>query len=184
MNLSALPLLDLIALSIVGLACLRGLWIGLIREGLSLATVGIATVLTRLYLEPVAGWVAEKTGGELTGRTGLWIAGVLIVLATIVVLGLVGRLVRRSAELAGLGWADRMGGGALGMAEGGVVASIVVVIALWLVGPNHASTRDARSVALVEGIRAFRETGTSESATHERGNLPGVASPGSWRGSR
>ena len=49
MSLSQLPLIDLIALSLVLLACLRGIWIGLIREGFSLATVGIATILTRLY---------------------------------------------------------------------------------------------------------------------------------------
>lgn len=174
MRLSELPLLDVIALAIVSLACLRGLWIGLIREGLSLATVGIATIVTRLYLDPVASWVAEKTGGELTGRTGLWIAGVLIVVATVALLGLVSRLLRRSAEAVGLGWADRLGGGALGAAEGAMVASILVVIALWLVGPNHVSTRDAQSVEWVERLRAERAAG----------RLPSVAAPGPFGDAR
>ena len=56
------------------------------------------------------------------------------------------------------------------IAEGGIVASILVVIALWLVGPDHAATRDARSVALVSKVRAWRESG----------ELPSVASPGDW----
>ena len=171
MNLSNLPLLDLIAFGVVALACLRGLWIGLIREGLSLATVGFATIVTRLYATPVSDWLTGETGGELTGRTALWIAGVLLVVATIAVLAVVGRLLRRSAEVVGLGWADRMGGGALGAAEGAIVASILVVIALWLVGPNHASTRGARSVELVETVRSWREAG----------DLPKVAAPGNWR---
>jgi len=171
MNLSALPLIDLIALSLVVLACLRGVWIGLIREGLSLATVGIATILTRLYVDLVASWLTARTDGELTGRTSLWIAGVLIVVSTIVVLALIGRLLRRGAEVVGLGWADRLGGGALGAAEGAIVASILVVIALWIVGPEHGATRGARSVALVEKIRALRESDS----------LPTVASPGRWR---
>lgn len=170
MSLAQLPVIDLVALAIVGLACLRGLWIGLIREGLSLATVGIATIATRLYVDPLASWLSERTAGELTGRTGLWIAGVLIVVGTIAVLALAGRLLQRGAEAAGLGWADRLGGGALGVAEGGIVASILVVIALWLVGPDHASTRDARSVELVAKIRSWRE----------RGELPSVAAPGDW----
>lgn len=170
MNLSQLPLIDVIALAIVGLASLRGLWIGLIREGLSLATVGLATIVTRLYVDPLAVWLTEKTAGELTGRTSLWIAGVLIVVATIAVLAIVGRLLQRGAEAAGLGWADRMGGGALGIAEGGIVASILVVIALWIVGPDHAATREARSVEIVAKLRSWRESG----------ELPSVASPGEW----
>jgi len=172
MSFSSLPLLDWVALGLVSLAGLRGLWIGLIREGLSLATVGFATIATRLYVNPVAEWLTERTGGELVGRTSLWIAGVLIVLATIAVLAVVGRLLRRGAEAVGLGWADRMGGGALGVAEGSIVASILVVIALWLVGPNHASTEGARSVEVVERLRSLREAGT----------LPAVAAPGRREG--
>lgn len=168
MILADLPLIDVIALSIVALACLRGLWIGLIRESLSLATVAIATILTRIYVDPVASWLAEQTAGELTGRTGVWIAGVLIVVGTIAILAVVGRLLRRGAEAVGLGWADRMGGGALGAAEGAIVASILVVIALWIVGPDHATTRAARSVAWVEQLREWRAGG----------GLPDVAAQG------
>ncbi len=171
MSFSSLPLLDWIALTLVALACLRGLWIGLIREGLSLATVGFATIATRLYVSPVSEWLSVRTGGELTGRTSIWIAGVLIVVATILVLAIVGRVLRRSAEAAGLGWADRVGGGALGVAEGAIVASILVVIALWIVGPDHETTRGAQSVEIVERLRTLRETG----------ELPSVAARGSER---
>lgn len=171
MNLSQLPPIDLVALGIVALALLRGAWIGLIREGLSLATVAVATIVTRLYASSVSVWITERTGGELTGRTALWIGGVLLVVATIVVLALVGRLLRRGAEAAGLGWADRLGGSALGAAEGAIVASILVVIALWLVGPDHAATRHAKSVELVERLRGWREADPA----------PSVAAPGRWQ---
>lgn len=171
MNLSQLPPIDLVALGIVALALLRGAWIGLIREGLSLATVAAATIVTRLYASSVSVWITERTGGELTGRTALWIGGVLLVVATIVVLALVGRLLRRGAEAAGLGWADRLGGSALGAAEGAIVASILVVIALWLVGPDHAATRHAKSVELVERLRGWREADPA----------PSVAAPGRWQ---
>jgi membrane protein required for colicin V production len=167
MNFSSLPLLDWIAVALVGLACLRGLWIGLIREGLSLATVGIATIVTKLYVTPTSSWLTGQTGGELTGRTSVWIAGVLIVLATIAVLAILGRLLSRSAAVVGLGWADRMGGGALGFAEGAIVASILVLTALWILGPDHASTQGARSVEMVQKLRSLREAG----------ELPSVAAP-------
>lgn len=171
MSFSSLPLLDWIALTLVALACVRGLWIGLIREGLSLATIGFATIATRLYVSPASEWLSARTAGELTGRTSLWIAGVLIVVGTIVVLAIVGRVLRRGAEAAGLGWADRIGGGALGVAEGAIVASILVVIALWIVGPDHASIRGAQSVEIVQKLRTLRETG----------ELPSVAARGSER---
>ena len=170
MNGSDLPLLDMIVLTVLFIAILRGLWIGLIREGSSLAAIGIATIVTRLAAPPLSLRLTEWTGGEITGKTALWIAGVLLVVATILVLGIVARLLRRGAAAAGLGWADRLGGGALGAAEGAIVSAIVVTIALWLVGPEHKTTEGSRSIELVEELKSMRS----------RGELPDVAAPGDW----
>jgi membrane protein required for colicin V production len=170
MNSADLPLLDIIVATVLFIAILRGIWIGLIREGSSLAAIGVATIVTRLFVDPLALRLAELTGGDVSGKTGVWIAGVLLVVATIVVLGFAARLLRRGAEAAGLGWADRLGGGALGAAEGAIVSAVFVMIALWLVGPNHAITDGARSIELVEELQSMRENG----------ELPAVASPGDW----
>jgi uncharacterized membrane protein required for colicin V production len=170
MNTADVPLIDMIVLTVLSIAILRGIWIGLIREGSSLAAIGIATIVTRLLVDPFSAQLTEITGGEITGKTAMWIAGVLLVVGTIIVLGFVARLLRRGAEAAGLGWADRLGGGALGAAEGAIVAAVLVTIALWLVGPDHATTEGARSIELVEELRSMRE----------RGELPAVASPGDW----
>jgi uncharacterized membrane protein required for colicin V production len=163
-------LIDMIVLTVLFIATSRGIWIGLIREGSSLAAIGIATIVTRLLVYPFSAQLTELTGGEITGKTAMWIAGVLLVVGTIVVLGFVARLLRRGAEAAGLGWADRLGGGALGAAEGAIVAAVLVTIALWLVGPDHATTEGARSIELVEELQSL----------HERGELPAVGSPGDW----
>jgi uncharacterized membrane protein required for colicin V production len=170
MNNADVPLIDMIVLAVLFITVLRGVWIGLIREGSSLAAIAIATIVTRLLVDPFSAQLTELTGGEITGKTALWIAGVLLVVATIVVLGFVARLLRRGAEAAGLGWADRLGGGALGAAEGAIVGAVLVVIALWLVGPDHATTEGARSIELVEQLQSM----------HESGELPAVASPGDW----
>ncbi|HIF91609.1 MAG TPA: CvpA family protein [Myxococcales bacterium] len=170
MNDPELPLLDMIVLTVLFIAVLRGILIGLIREGSSLAAIGIATIVTRLLVDPFAIRIADWTGGEITGKTGVWIAGVLLVVATILILGFSARLIRRGAEAAGLGWADRLGGGALGAAEGAIVAAVIVTIALWLVGPNHATTDGARSIELVREFQSMREMG----------ELPEVGSPGEW----
>jgi uncharacterized membrane protein required for colicin V production len=165
-----LPLIDMIVFSVVALAILRGIWIGLIREGLSLAAIGCATIVTRLLVDPLSIQLTQLTGGGVAGKTSVWIAGIILVVATILTVGFVARLLRRGAKFAGLGWADRIGGGALGAAEGAIVAAVVVVIALWIVGPNHTATAGARSIALVEHLQSL----------HEQGELPAVASPGDW----
>jgi uncharacterized membrane protein required for colicin V production len=171
MKTAELPLIDLIVLTVLLIAIGRGLWLGLIREGLSLASIGAATIVTRLAVGPTANWLTEMTAGEITGRTALWIAGVLLVVATILTAGAIARLLRRGAVFAGLGWADRMAGGLLGAAEGAVVSAVLVLSALWLVGHEHPTGRGARSVAVVEELQSL----------HERGELPAVASPGDWR---
>ena len=170
MNTTDVPLIDMIVMTVLFITVVRGIWIGLIREGSSLAAIGIATIVTRLLVDPFSAQLTELTGGEITGKTALWIAGVLLVVATIVVLGFVARLLRRGAEAAGLGWADRLGGGALGAAEGVIVAAVLVTIALWLVGPDHATTEGARSIELVEQLQSM----------HENGELPAVSAPGDW----
>lgn len=166
-----LPLIDGIVLTVLAIAIARGLWIGLIREGLSLTAIAAATIVTRLAVEPVAAQLSQLSGGEITGKASLWIAGVLIVVATVLIVGSLARLLRRGAVFAGLGWADRMGGGALGAAEGAVVSAILVLIALWLVGADHPVTAGARSVEIVERMRVLQQ----------EGELPAVASPGTWR---
>jgi membrane protein required for colicin V production len=171
MSLSELPLIDGIALTVLLIAAVRGLWIGLIREGLSLAAIAAATIVTRLWVDPAAAKLTELSAGEISGKAALWIAGVVLVVVTILVVGAIGRLLRRGAVFAGLGWADRVGGGVLGATEGAVVAAILVLLALWLVGPEHPVTARARSVELVERMQTWREDG----------ELPAVAAPGSWR---
>ena len=51
-----------------------------------------------------------------------------------------------------------------------IIAAVLVMIAVWLVGPDHAATEGARSVELVEELQA----------AHQNGDLPAVAAPGDW----
>jgi len=169
--MNELPLIDMIAATVVFAAMVRGMWIGLVREGLSLAAIALCTIVTRLFVDGFTIQLTEWTGGELTGKTATWIAGVLLVMATILLCGVLARVMRKGVEFAGLGWADRAGGGALGLAEGTLVAAVIVMITVWLVGPDHPSTNGARSVALVEDWRS----------AHLQGR-PAVASPGDWFG--
>lgn len=166
-----LPLIDMIAASVLVLAMARGLWIGLIREGLSLAAIGLCTISVRLFVDRVSVYLTDLTAGEITGRAATWIAGLLLVMATVLACGIAAKWIRRGVQFAGLGWADRIGGGALGLFEGSILAAICVLLALWLVGPDHAITRDARSVALIEALRE---------EVPMKDDMPAIAAPGDW----
>ena len=174
--MSDLPLMDIIAGAVIFAALIRGLFIGLVREGLSLAAIGICTIVTRLFVDPLTIQLTELTEGEITGRTAVWIAGVLLVMATILACGVAAKLMKRGVQFAGLGWADRVGGGALGLAEGSIIAAVLVLIALWLVGPDHPATEGSRSVEIVEEWSSTQGSGLKEL----EGRLPSVASPAKW----
>ncbi len=169
--MSDTPFIDLLVAAILAIAIGRGIWIGLIREGLSIAAIGAATIVTRLAVDPLSIRLTELTAGEISGRAAVWIAGVILVVTTILVVGSLARFLRRGARFAGLGWADRMGGGALGLAEGAVISTIIVLLALWLVGPTHPTLAGSRSLAAIEQLQTLQD----EAA------LPAVTAPGLWR---
>jgi membrane protein required for colicin V production len=176
--MSEMPFADLVILTVLAITIGRGLWIGLIREGLSIAAIGVATIVTRLSIDPLSAWVTEITAGEVAGRTAVWVAGVSLVISTILIVGLIARFLRRGAQFAGLGWADRLGGGALGFAEGAVVSTILVLIAVWLVGPTHPALAGSRSLATLERIQSLDEVQDLQNLG-DHFELPNVAAPGS-----
>ncbi len=132
------------------LASLRGLWIGLVREALSLVGLAVACVAARAFAEP--------GGAELAARSGLepWAAQALAALVagivTLVVISGLARMVHWGVKAAGLGPLDRLGGGVLGAAEGPVIAALLLVAALFTLGPSNPWLRDSRSVELFESL--------------------------------
>jgi uncharacterized membrane protein required for colicin V production len=175
--MKGVPFADLVVGAVLAIAVLRGIWIGLIREGFSIVAIAIAAIVTRLAIDPVAAGISQMTSGEVTGRTAFWIAGCVLVVGSILVVGTLARFLRRGAHFAGLGWADRLGGGALGLAEGTVVSTILILIALWLVGPKHSTLAGSRSLAAYEQIQSFDGVEDLKRIGQDL-ELPDVAAPG------
>src|SRR5215471_14128179 len=145
--------IDLAALAILGIAALRGMFLGLVRESFSLASLGVAYAAVLLYTRPIAAWL--EGGGIMI----LGIAGTVVL----------GRLGKRGARMAGLGWIDRAGGVVLGSAEGLLVVGVVLSIAGALLGNEHPAIARSRSVAAFHRLQAYAATGNWP--------LPDVASP-------
>jgi len=167
--LAGLGVVDGIALVILSLAVVRGLFRGLIGEAFSLGALGGACIAVRYGTDPVAAWLEDVTVGGIGATAAPWVAGLALGIGTIAVVAAAGRLVKRGATAAGLGWADRLGGGALGAAEGALAVALGLLVATWLLGRDHPALEHSRSMETFARLqRAIAERG---------GELPDVAAP-------
>jgi membrane protein required for colicin V production len=148
--LAAFESVDIIVGTIIGITCLRGFLLGLIREAFSLASLGAAYMAVRAFVSPVAKWVGEISDGRINEALEPWVAGALLVLVTIGAVTTIGRIVRRGARAVGLGFVDRVGGGLLGATEGVLVVAVLIMLAGDRVGRDHPAIADTRTLAALE----------------------------------
>jgi len=148
---------DIFVMAILGIAVLRGVFRGLIREAFSIGALAGACLVVKLFAHPLAARLETATGGEITGWAAPWLAGAILSVGTIAAIAIVGRFVRRGSRWAGLGWADRAGGAVLGAAEGGLVVAILLVLAVFLLGREHPTLAESRSFAALERIEQIAQ---------------------------
>jgi membrane protein required for colicin V production len=141
---------DIVVGTIIGIACLRGFFLGLIREAFSLASLAAAYMAVRAFVGPVAEWVGEISGGRINEALEPWVAGALLVLVTIGAVTTIGRIVRRGARAVGLGFVDRVGGGLLGATEGVLVVVVLIMLVGDRLGRDHPALADTRTLAALE----------------------------------
>lgn len=141
---------DIVVGTIIGIACLRGFFLGLIREAFSLASLAAAYMAVRAFVGPVTDWIGEISGGRINPALEPWVAGALLVLVTIGAVTIVGRIIRRGARAVGLGFVDRVGGGLLGATEGVLVVAVLIMLVGDRMGRDHPALADSRTLAALE----------------------------------
>jgi membrane protein required for colicin V production len=164
--------LDSLVLAVFGIAVVRGIWIGLIREGFSIAALGGGLLAVRYGTPPAASFIENASKGDLGPTVSIWVAGAVIGIGMIFVIGTIGKLLRRGAHSVGLGWADRVAGGVIGAAEGALAAGVILVATTWVVGANSPLVEDSKSIQILEGLQDY--------VAEHQDELPAVASPGKW----
>lgn len=160
---------DIAVLTILGVAVVRGLFLGLIRELFSIVGLIAAALAVRFGAAPAARAFLDAASlewPEWAVRIG---CGIVIAVATLFIVAKLGQLVRRGAQAVGLGWADRSAGGALGAAEGLLVAGILLALTVLTLGKEHRLVKNSHSLAALEQIEKIAK---SES----RNPLPSVSS--------
>ena len=79
-----------------------------------------------------------------------WVAGFLLAVGVVVAVGTFGRVMRQGARAVGLGFFDRLGGAALGVAEGVLAAGLLLFVIGAALGRSHSLVATSRSFALLE----------------------------------
>jgi uncharacterized membrane protein required for colicin V production len=143
---------DILAATVLTIAVLRGLLHGLIREAFSVIGIAAAYIAIRTCVTPASDWLAELTGDLIPAGLSPWIVGSVIFVFTIAIVGKVGRAIRSTLRLAGMGLMDRLGGGLLGAAEGGLVIALVFNLAASAVGRDHPNLADTYTLQALEKI--------------------------------
>jgi uncharacterized membrane protein required for colicin V production len=146
-----LATLDAIAAAVLGLATLRGFWIGGVREAFSLAGLGAAVWVVRAWRLPAAAWLLAHGPFE-TELAAKVAATIALGAGTLLVVTVLSRLAYRGVREAGLGLADRTFGALLGAFEGALVVAALVFGLAALLGRDDAALAGTRSLAAYEWL--------------------------------
>lgn len=144
--------MDFVIIAILGIATIRGLFRGMVREAVSVGAL-VGACFAVVYLSDRASeWVYYLTDGEVGSSIAPWVGGIAIVILTFLVATLLARMLRGGARAVGLGWVDHAGGAVLGVAEGVLVSAILVQVATSTLGPHHPFLSESMTIAAFEEI--------------------------------
>ena len=141
---------DALAFSVLAIALVRGLAIGMVREAFSVAALAGACIAVRFGTAPAAAWLLENALPGLGPLGAKILAGSVVGLTAAIAVGLLGRLVRRGVHAAGLGLPDRLAGAAIGAAEGALVVGVLLLAAITLLGREHPTLARSRTLVAFE----------------------------------
>ena len=127
-----MPAIDILAAFVVGVALLRGFYIGLVREAFSLGGIAAAAMAANFFATPLGDWLVAATDGGIPEIVAPWLGGGISAVAAVALVTAVGRAARRGVQAVGFSWADRTGGALLGATEGALIVCVIVAASLAL----------------------------------------------------
>lgn len=138
--------LDIVILVVIGLATFFGFFIGLIGSALALAGIILGVILAGRYYLPFSQHLGFISDEKIAG-----IVAFAIILVGVMLIALTLAMVLRWAfSIIKLGWIDRIGGAALGLALGALVCGAVLAAWVNFVGAGDTSTGSVLASILLE----------------------------------
>lgn len=140
---------DYVFLTLIGISVLVSIMRGFIREVLSLAGWVIAFIIARTYCLELAQLLPEAIPSE---PLRILAAFLILFLATLLITSLVAIAVSLLFKHVGLNWLDRMLGAFFGLARGGLIAVVLVLVAGLTSLPQDTRWRNAMFSAPLEAV--------------------------------
>lgn len=162
--------LDLVVATVIAVAALRGLLLGLVREAFSLAALATAVISIRFLTVPAADALKPLFGERVPAMALKVGSAILVALVGVLLVALLGRLVRRGVQAAGLGFVDRIAGAGLGAAEGMLVVSLGLAVLSAAIGRDHPALTASHAYAYFD--RAQRAIAGERAAPDVAGAPP------------
>jgi len=140
---------DAVILIVTGISCLFGLWRGLIKEVLSLLTWVAALLVARVYSQ----YLAELLVNVIDSGSVRYVTAFAILFVIVMMLGtLLNHFMAKLITVTGLKFADRILGGAFGIARG----VVIVLVILFIAGVFVAETEQwQQSILIPYGLSAI-----------------------------
>jgi membrane protein required for colicin V production len=135
-----MTVIDIVVLVISGISVVYGVFRGLVREVLALLAWVASFLLANLLAPDAAKLLPQAMASEELRLLVSFVAVFIVVLVGLSVLAI---LASKLVKIVGLGPADRVVGGAFGLARGLLVVMILVLLAGLTSLPRQSSWRDA-----------------------------------------
>ncbi|HYG32411.1 MAG TPA: CvpA family protein [Methylophilaceae bacterium] len=140
---------DYVFLAIIGLSVLISIMRGFVREVLSLAGWIIAFFIARTYCLELAALLPSAIPGE---PLRILAAFLILFLAVLLITSLLAIAISLLFRQVGLSWIDRLLGAFFGLARGGIIALMMVLVGGLTSLPQDARWRNAMFSAPLEAI--------------------------------
>ncbi len=117
--------LDITLIIITGIFLARGFFRGLVKEIISLVSIGLAYFMASRYHDLLSPHLKVYLSNESTIRA---LSYVLIFFGILIICWLLAKIIRQFLELALLGWLDRSAGAVFGAVEGGLLCLLLLLL--------------------------------------------------------
>ncbi len=125
---------DWTVISVLGLSMLLSLWRGFVREAISLAGWIAAFVIANMFVGEMATFLAQW----IVNVTGRYVAAyALLIVGTLVIAGVLGKLGAQVVKVTGLTLLDRLLGTAFGFVRGIIIVLVLVYLIRHLAPPQN-----------------------------------------------
>ena len=158
--------LDLVFIGIVGVSALMGLKIGLIRAGFTAVGIFVGSILEGQLSNDIGGLFSGIDSDSAVANAIFY--ALIITIFLVIAAAAASLVVRKVLTILLMGWADKLAGGALGIAAGAVIsAGVIMGMANLTYGSEVAdeiATKVLNSTLDTDRAKARLEEGLTHSA--------------------